>query len=345
MPSSRSAGSTLRGRLIVEVVVFVAALAAVFFLTKRAKGPEAYEEHRVAMGTLVSVTVFGHDEESARAAIGVAFDTIDAVEALTTRYSPSSDIGRINADGGGVVDVGVSRLILRALDVAATTDGAFDPTVAPLVDLWDFDTDMVLPDHRDILDALEHVGYASVRVDTATRRVSLGATRLDLDGIAKGYAVDMAVQTLLSVGVESAVVDAGGDIRLLGDSPRGRSWRVGVKNPRGDGLLGVLSLDGGSAATSGDYQRYGIVDGVRYHHILDPHTGYPARGVLSVTIVCERCVDADALATAVFVMGPDNGLRFVEDTPGVECVIASGEDGVEEVLVSSGLSGRFEEDE
>ncbi len=343
MPSSRAVRPTSRGRLVAEVVVFVVALALVVFLTKRARGPEAYEEHRVAMGTLVSVTIFGGDEESARAAIGVAFDTMARVEHLTTRYSPGSDVERINASGGGSVDAGVARVVERALEVAETTGGAFDPTVAPLVDLWDFGRDMVLPEHQDILKALERVGYSRVEVDTSASLVTLRGAEIDLDGIAKGYAVDRAIEALREMGVKSAIVDAGGDVRLLGSAPRGGAWRIGVKDPRKEGLLGVIVLDEGSAATSGDYQRCGFVDGVRYHHILNPRTGYPARGVISVTVVCEMCIDADALATAVFVLGPDDGLEFVEATPGVECVIARGDAEVDEILVSSGLVGRFEE--
>lgn len=343
MPSSRAVRSSARGRLIAEVVAFAVVLALVVFFTHRARGPQGYEEHRVAMGTLVSVTVFGGDEEAARAAIEIACERMARVERLTTRYSSESEIERLNARGSGKVEPDVARVLSTALEVAGVTGGAFDPTVAPLVELWEFDADMVLPNHSDVLRALARVGFSSVRLDTLACRVDLGGATIDLDGIAKGFAVDRAVLALESMGVESAIVDAGGDIRLLGRAPRGREWRVGVKHPRAEGLLGVLRVRGGSVATSGDYQRCGFVDGVRYHHILNPRTGYPARGVVSVTVVCDRCADADALATAVFVMGATDGLAFVESRPGVECVIACGDEDVEEVFVSSGLEGKFEE--
>ena len=138
-----------------------------------------------------------------------------------------------------------------------------------------------------------------------------------------------------------AILDAGGDLRFLGEPPGGGPWTVGIKHPREDGLLGVVTVDGGSVATSGDYQHYFEVDGVRYHHILDPATGYPARGVMSVTVLTERCMDADAYATAVFVLGARRGMRLVERLDGVEAVIVTGEDAVDEVLLSSGLEGRY----
>ena len=167
---------------------------------------------------------------------------------------------------------------------------------------------------------------------------------IDLDGVAKGYAVDRAVAVLESMGIETGVVDAGGDVGFAGTPPGADGWRVGIQHPRQDGLLGVALLDGGGIATSGDYQRYAVVDSIRYHHILDPATGYPSRGVMSVTVATERAVDADALATAVFVLGPDEGLALIERTPGAEAVLVTGDaDSVGRVLVSSGLKEKFVE--
>jgi thiamine biosynthesis lipoprotein len=189
------------------------------------------------------------------------------------------------------------------------------------------------------------VGWEAVRVDTAGGVLSvLPGTAIDLDGVAKGYAVDRATAALERMGVESGVVDAGGDVGFAGASPDPAGWRVGIKHPRRDGLLGVLRLDGGGVATSGDYQRCVFVDGVRYHHILDPGTGHPAGGMMSVTVCASRCMDADALATAVFVMGAERGMALVERTPGVEAlVVTSDGDAMGEVLLSTGLVGRFEE--
>ena len=333
-----------RRRLIIEVVAFAVLLALVFLLSRRAQPPASLGEHRLAMGTLVSVTVFGGTPSDTEPAVSAAFEEIERVEALTTRYGAGSPIAVLNGRGGGPVSVDAGRVIARSLAVSEATAGAFDATVAPLVDAWTFDEDAQLPEHADIQRALERVGYRGVAVDTAAWRVDLAAgAAVDLDGIAKGYAVDRAISVLRGRGIEAAIVDAGGDVGLLGDSPHAGGWRIGVKHPRAEGLLGVLVLDGGSVATSGDYQRCAVIDGVRYHHILDPSTGYPARGVMSVTVAARRCVDADALATAVFVMGARDGLAFVEAAEGVEAVLVVGDERVEEVLVSSGLRDRFEE--
>jgi len=331
-----------RRRLFIEVAAFVGALALVLFLMYRARPPLSHEESRVAMGTLVSMTVIGLDEGEASSAMEDAWAEIERVDSLMTRYSDDSGVARLNARGGGRAERPLASVLHVALRVARTTSGAFDPTVAPLVDLWGFGEGMVLPEHADVRAALEMVDYERVRVDTTTLVVDLCGTEVDLDGVAKGYAVDAAVSALESAGVTSALVDAGGDIGLLGRGPR-RKWTIGIKDPRGEGLLGVLRLEGGSVATSGDYQRFGMVDGVRYHHILNPRTGYPARGVLSATVVCDDCVTADALATAVFVMGAVDGMAFIEATPGVEGVIVSGDESVDEVLVSSGLDDVFED--
>ena len=332
-----------RRRLVIEIVAFVALLALVFALSRRARLPSSVDGHRIAMGTLVSVTLYGAEGVDATSALEAAFGEVARVESLTTRHTGDGAIALLNERGGGRASRDAAAVVARALSVSAATGGAFDITVAPLVDLWVFDDGMALPDHADILRALERVDYRRVEVDTAALRVLLPrGTAIDLDAIAKGHAVDAAVAALRARGVEATIVDAGGDVGLLGGSPRPGGWRIGIKHPRADGLLGVLELAGGSVATSGDYQRCAFVDGSRYHHILNPSTGYPARDVMSVTVTAERCIDADALATAVFVMGARDGLAFVESLEGVEAVIVTGEEDVAEVLVSSGLRDRFE---
>lgn len=332
-----------RRRLVIEIVAFVALLTLVFLLSRRAQRPTSADEHRLAMGTLVCVTVFGVDEARARSTMETVFDEVERVESQTTRHTPDGAVARLNARGGGAVNRDAARVMARALAVSEATGGAFDITVAPLVDVWDFSEDMVLPDHGEIQRLLDRVDYRRVTVDTSRLDVAMApGTSVDLDGIAKGYAVDRALGVLRAAGVTSAIVDAGGDVGLLGNSPRAGGWRIGIKHPRSEGLLGVLLLEGGAVATSGDYQRCAFVDGSRYHHILDPSTGYPARGVISVTVTAERCTDADALATAIFVMGPREGLAFVEATDGVEAVIVTGDETVGEVLVSTGLRDRLD---
>ena len=340
-----------RKRLALEVAAFLVVVALIVtFAARRRSDSDRHVDHRFMMGTIVSVTVLTPDALAGRAAIDAAFDEIARIEALTSRYLQDSEISRLNARAEGFVGEPVSRevaqIVSRSLVVARASAGAFDITVTPLVDLWALnDEGFSIPGESAITAALRSVDWSAVQVDTAscTMTVQPGIA-IDLDGVAKGYAVDRAVAVLEAMGIETGVVDAGGDVGFVGTPPDADVWRVGIKHPRQDGLLGVVLLDGGGIATSGDYQRYSLVDSVRYHHILDPATGYPARGVMSVTVATERAVDADALATAVFVLGPDEGLALIERTPGAAAVVVTGSgDSVGRVLVSSGLKERFVE--
>jgi thiamine biosynthesis lipoprotein len=163
-------------------------------------------------------------------------------------------------------------------------------------------------------------------------------TEIDLGGIAKGYVVDRAVDVLRQSGITSASVDAGGDIRLIGGKPGGRPWRVGVRHPRErDRIIAVLELLDSAVVTSGDYERYFMLGGTRYHHLLDPDTGLPAAGLASVTVVAADATTADALSTTVFVMGRERGLALIESLPGVEAILVTAE---LDVILSSGLVGK-----
>jgi thiamine biosynthesis lipoprotein len=341
--------TTDRKRLAFQLAaLLVVILLIVVFATRRRETSESSVEHRIAMGTLVSVTVSAPDARVRDAAMAAAFAEVDRVDSLTSRYFEGSDISRLNESAGGYaeqrVDPEVADIISASLAISKATDGAFDITIAPVVELWSVDEEGFEPPSPEaVARGLAHVDWRAVRVDTAACTVSAPpGTRLDLAGIAKGYAVDRAVSALLRAGVTTGVVDAGGDVGFAGTPPHPEGWYAGVQRPRGEGLLGVLLLDGGSVATSGDYQHYAIVDGVRYHHLLDPSTGYPARGVMSVTVAADHAITADALATAIFVMGAEKGMAFVERTPGVEALIVTGDgDDEGEILLSSGLEGRF----
>ncbi len=331
----------------VGTLLFIVALMSVYLVRIDHAVPCQFDEHRILMGTLVSITAFTNDEPAARVAVEEAFAEIERIEKATTRYSPESGVARINKRGPGeetlYIDLDVSQVVARSLYISRVSGGSFDVTVAPLVDLWTFEEGAAPPDASEIERALGQVGYEAIRLHPSSGDMTLPLdVKIDLDGIAKGYAVDKAHRYLRTSGAfTGAILDAGGDLRFLGESPGGGPWSVGIKHPREDGLLGVVTTDGGSVATSGDYQHYFEIDGVRYHHILDPATGYPARGLMSVTVLAERCIDADAYATAVFVLGARRGMRLVESQEGIEAIIVTGEDEVDEVLISSGLEGRY----
>lgn len=338
-----------RRRLLVEILGLLVVVGLFLVYAARRSGePANLNETRLLMGTVVTVTVFTDDEATGRDAIGAAFDEIARVDRLTSRYDPESALVRLNGDarraGGVPIDPELLRLIARALEVSRASRGAFDPTVGPLMDLWPLTPDMTLPDPDAVEAAVRRVGYERVIADTGRGVITFPAdAEIDLSAVAKGYAVGRAIAVLARLGVDAAVVDAGGDIGLLGAPPHAGKWQIGVKHPRRDGILGVVTVGGGSIATSGDYQRYVVIDGRRYHHILDPSTGYPAGGVMSVTITSKNATDADALATAVFVLGAERGMKLVEALPGVEAVIVTGDEDVGGILVSSGLTKSFVE--
>lgn len=267
---------------------------------------------------------------------------IMAYENLFSRTDSQSELSQLNAQGSMSVDdlsLEVVELLTTAAQIAIDTDGAFDPTMAVLSDLWDFtSTDPTLPADGQIADALTVIGYENLTIgDTITLANDI---QLDLGGIAKGYVTDQIVAYFEALGVENAIISLGGNTYVMGDKD-GDPYQVGIADPFDtSSLLGVLSLTDQAVVTSGDYQRYFEIDGVVYHHILDRQTGYPAdTGLASVTVVCDSATIADAYATALYVMGLDAGLAMVEATEELEAIFVTA-DG--DITCSSGLVGVFE---
>ena len=280
------------------------------------------------MGTLVEITVVGRDEGEAAAAINDAFAEMERIEKLMNRWIPESEVSKVNR-WAGVKPVKVSAEVLeviqRAREISRASGGYFDISVGGLLDLWGFETSGGrVPPKVEVDQALQSVGYGAIHVDGVASTVELRrGMRIDLGGIAKGYAVDRAYGVLRSRGYENVIVNAGGDMRVGGRKPNG-PWAIGIQDPREHSRI-LASFDVGdiSVATSGDYERYFEADGVRYHHLLNPFTGYPGRQCRSVTILAKDAVTADAFATAVFVMGPEKGLRLIEANEGVEGLIVT----------------------
>jgi FAD:protein FMN transferase len=309
-------------------------------------GPAMVEERRLAMGSELHLTARTADAPRARAAFAAAFAEVERLEALLSTWRPASDVSRLNAAAGGApVPVHAdTRAVLRAAaQVSAWTDGKFDVTFAALADIWKFDHDQDnrVPTPAEIAARLPRVDYRRVVIDDTAGTVAITRpdVRVHLGGIGKGYAVDRAVAILRAAGLTDFMVQAGGDLYVAGtagESP----WRLGIQDPRGapDDPFAVLELSDATFSTSGDYERYFEQDGVRYHHILDPATGQPARGTRSVTVVTKEALWADGLSTAVFILGPERGMALVERLADVEAVIVTAEN---QVLVSTGLRDRL----
>ncbi len=299
---------------------------------------------RFLMGTRVEITAQGADAKRLNRAVNMAFAEIKRIEEMMSEWEDGSELSRINRNAGKKaikVSQEILEIITQSIKFSQISRGAFDISWAVLAELWDFSREEpIIPQKEKVAEALKLVDYQNIVVDRESSTVFLQVKgmRIGLGGIAKGYAVDRAIHALQQEGVKDAIVNAGGDLRVIGKKD-GQPWRVGVQDPRGKGnLLGVLEITDTSFASSGDYERYFIKDGIRYHHLLNPKTGFPAQGCRSVTIICASALQADALSTAVFVLGPVAGLKLIEGLPGVEALIIDQEG---RIIMSAGMEGRI----
>jgi len=298
-----------------------------------------------AMGTNISLTIWGDDEAKAARAAQEVFREFDRVDRIMSSWLGTSDVSLINAAAGGPpVTVGdeVFAVLERAMAMSKTTHGAFDITVGAFRGLWKFDEDIepTIPDDEQIRERLKLVGWKSVILDPKHRTVRLKRTgmRITLGGIAKGYALDRAVHKLHEMDVPDFILQAGGDLYVSG-SKGAQPWVVGIRDPRGDRQTPFASaaIRDHTFSTSGDYERGFVKDGVRYHHILDPKTGRPTHGCRSVTVMAKDALTADAWSTSLFVLGVAKGMALVEKSPDIEAVFV---DADNKVHISSGLDGK-----
>lgn len=275
------------------------------------------------MGTTVSIEVDGLDHDRLADAAASAFTEMARIEELMSPGRPDSEVARLStAKQEMTVTPETAAVISRGLEVASRSGGAFDLTLGRLKLLWGIEEESPhVPATEEITAALKGIGPSGLRVVGNVVYKSNPELTVDLGGIAKGYAVDRAISVLREHGVTSAAVNAGGDIALLGHK-QGRPWRIGVQHPRRPGqVVATIEASDRAVVTSGDYERFFEQNGHRYHHIFDPYSGYPAENCQSVTILAPEAILADALSTAVFVLGPQKGLKLLEDYPDVDALI------------------------
>ncbi|MCC8049770.1 MAG: FAD:protein FMN transferase [Clostridiales bacterium] len=329
-----------------------AALLLVLLLMTGTTHVSAAEEKTSSTGffldTVVTITLYG-DTDSA--AMDGCFTLLDEYENLLSRTIEGSDVWNINHSNGKATTVSeeTASLINTALEYSELTDGAFDITITPLVELWDIDgksessavlgteaetdgetsdtqddsTDSLIPSEDEIISALSHVDYTVVSVDGTTVTLSDPEAEIDLGGIAKGYIADRLEEYLLSQGITSALINLGGNVQSVGTKADGSAWKIGIQKPFGGSsdIIAVVECSGESVVTSGTYERYFEEDGKIYHHILDPATGYPVdNGLTSVTILSDSSTSCDALSTSCFVLGLEDGMELVESLEGVEAL-------------------------
>ena len=281
------------------------------------------------MGTEVSVYLWHDDAGTGAEAVDAVFAEMARIDAMMSTYKDDSRISEVNREAATrPVEPGeeLFQLILRSLDISVLTHGAFDITYDSVGQHYDF-RERRRPDAATLAEELERIDYRFVEANRETRSIRFGrpGVRINLGGIAKGYAVERGAAVARSFGVRSARITAGGDTRLLGDR-HGMPWMVGVRDPRDENRVAVtIPLENEAISTSGDYERYFDEDGERYHHIIAPSTGTPAGEVQSVTIIGPDAVITDALSTSVFVMGVDDGLRLISTLPDYEGIVIDAE--------------------
>lgn len=304
---------------------------------------------QMLMGTLVFVTAVAQDENTAQEAAEAGLSEIQRLEKLLSTWIPESELSQVNASAGEN-PVSVSRdtleVLERSLEMAILTRGGFNIMVGPAVSVWRASQEGQLPSDQELTDILPLTDLSSLKIKQEDQTVFLTkkGMQVDIGGIGKGFAADLAARKMQAAGATAGVVALSGDIKTFGLMPDGQKFLFGIQHPRKEQgqLLARLELENEAVSTAGDYQRFFIRDNVRYHHILDPRTLKPARSSQSATVIAKEGVVADGLDTGIFVMGSEQGIALVESLPGVEAVIV---DEKGEIWISSGLQGRLQIEE
>jgi len=297
------------------------------------------------MGTIVFVTGVAPEEGVAKEAVDAGLAEIRRLEQLMSTWIPTSELSRVNAAAGKrPVHVSQENLeVLKAsLRMATLTEGGFNVAVGPAVAIWNVSQEGRIPSQEELEAVRPFTSLSNIDLDEQAGTVFLrrAGMQIDVGGIGKGFAGDLAVEVMKSAGATAGVVALSGDIRTFGRMPDQEQFVFGIQHPRKEQgqILGRIALENEAVSTAGDYQRFIMRDGIRYHHILDPTTLQPARGCQSVTIIAKTGVMADGLDTGIFVMGSEKGMALIESLPDVEGVIVNAQG---EVMISSGLKARL----
>lgn len=290
---------------------------------------EKFSESLKLMGNNFTITVVADNEEFARQHIAIAINEIKRIEQLFTTFRPESQTNLIN-DNAGIKPVKVDRevysLIERSIGISRITQGAFDITYGGIDKrLWNFDKSMEsLPSAAEALQSVHLIDYRNIVLDPENQTVFLKekGMRIGFGGIGKGYAAEMAKRKLIDHNVKSGIINASGDLACWGLQPNGKQWTIGIVNPdQPDSIFSYLEISGKAVATSGNYEKFILIGGKKYSHTIDPKTGLPISGIKSVTVICDNCEFADAMATPISVMGIKPALYLVNQIPDLYCII------------------------
>lgn len=293
-----------------------------------AKAQETHKRTLKLMGSRFDITVIANSEVQANTYIDLAVEEIQRIERLISSWDPNSQTSAINKNAGikaVTVDAELLQLIQRSIGLSRLTDGAFDISYASMDRIWEFDGSMTQMPAPEIISAsVAKVGYEKIDLNVTERSVYLKEVgmKIGFGAIGKGYAADKAKALLVAQGVKGGIINASGDMNTWGTQPNGKDWMIAITNPMDKSKsYGLLPIKKGAVVTSGNYEKYVSFDGKRYAHIIDPRTGYPATGIISVTVFAPKAELADALATSIFVMGIDAGINRINQIAEIECII------------------------
>ena len=327
-----------RWLLILSAIIFCYQVNATPIVV--AAADHLFYESRPAMGTSFEIYLYAPNSDRASELFEEAFDEIERVEAALSNYRSSSELSRINANAADtpvITDPEVFALLAHALDYSRRSDGAFDITVGKLMKAWGFFRGAGhYPSAEELASAREQTGWQSVRLDNRTRSVYFlkRGIEFDLGGIGKGYALDRVIALLREAGVKTALISSGSSsIYAIGAPPGKAGWPVRISDPLDHThTLSTISLRDQSLSTSGSYEKFFRINGRTYCHIMDPRTGHPVEGMLQTTVIAPEATDSDALSTAVFVMGPQQSARLLDQIAGAAAMFVTDKTGTERIL-------------
>ncbi len=300
----------------------------IFFVISNLHAQVIHKRTLSMLGSPFEITLVGKDTIEINKNIDIGIAEVKRIENLISDWIPTTPISEINRNAGLKpikVDKELFDLVERSIKIAMITDGAFDISYASMDKIWKFDGSMKeMPSDEEIKKSVLKVGYKNIILDKKnfTIFLKLEGMKLGLGGIGQGYIADKVTELLKSNGVISGIINVSGDISTWGKQPNGTQWKIGIKNPMNKNkIFAMFPLEDSAVETSGSYEKYVIFNGIRYSHIIDTRTGYPAQGLVSVSVFAKTTEVADALATGVFVLGKDKGMELVNKLPGIGCIM------------------------
>ena len=296
---------------------------------------KVFKQELKLMGSHFDITVVANNQPEANQYINLATTEISRIEKIISSWDKNSETSKIN-NNAGIQPIKVSmelfQLIERSIQISKLTDGAFDISYASMDKIWKFDGSMtVFPSEDIIKKSVQKVGYQNIILNPKNQTVflKLKGMKIGFGGIGKGYAADKAKKLLISKGVKAGIINASGDMNTWGKQPNGKEWQVAITNPiNKNKAFALLPISNKAVVTSGNYEKFVNFAGKRYTHIIDPRTGYPANGIISVSVFSKSAELADALATSIFVMGVEIGVNRINQLPQIECIIIDDNGGI-----------------